>query len=130
MNWSLSAGDTHAAQGRGEVCGTAVETPTALRLRVDLRRDAGLRAPQLEIPAAARAPRAGAVHVTLGVGTDLREAAREALMAMIDRLGAEHGLSPELAYCLCSTAADLTIEEIVNEPHWVVALRMPLDVFG
>lgn len=125
----LSAGDTHAAQGRGEVCGTAVETPTTLRLRVDLRKGAGLRGPQLEIPPAARATRTSAVHATLGVGPDLREAARDAVSAMIDHLAAEHGLAPELAYCLCSTAADLTIEEIVNDPHWVVGLRLPLDVF-
>lgn len=125
----LSAGDTHAAQGRGEVCGTAVETPTTLRLRVELRKGAGRRGPRLEIPPGAAPPRAGGAHVTLGVARDLRTAARDAVSAMIDDLAREHGLAPELAYCLCSTAADLAIEEIVNEPHWVVSLRMPQDVF-
>ena len=33
----LSAGDTHAAQGDGEVCGTGAETSSTIRLRVERR---------------------------------------------------------------------------------------------
>lgn len=34
----LSAGDAHAHQGDGEVCGTAVELAARLRLRIGLER--------------------------------------------------------------------------------------------
>ncbi len=126
----LSVGDTHAAQGRGEVCGTAVETPTRAALRIDLRKGAGIRRPQLELPRRARPGDAGPCHVTLGVGPDLRGAARDAVRDLIDHVTSRYGLSPELAYCLCSVAADLSIEELVNAPHWVVSAALPLSVFG
>jgi acetamidase/formamidase len=48
---------------------------------------------------------------------------------MIDYLAAEHGLSPENAYMLCSVAADLSISEIVDMPNWIVSMQMPLSVF-
>src|SRR5689334_6878011 len=41
----LSIGDTHAAQGDGEVCGTAVETAMTVTVRVSVRRDLRLEAP-------------------------------------------------------------------------------------
>ena len=35
----FSVGDTHAAQGDGEVCGTAIESPMKVALRFDLVKD-------------------------------------------------------------------------------------------
>jgi acetamidase/formamidase len=124
----LSAGDGHAAQGRGEVCGTAVETPARLAVRVDLRPRAGIVQPRLVLPGGARRADAGASRVSLGVHTDLRQAARDAVSDLVDWLGAEHGMAPELAYCLCSVAADLAVEELVNEPSWVVSATLPRSV--
>jgi len=124
----LSAGDGHAAQGRGEVCGTAVETPARLALRVDLRRGVGLVRPRMERPAGGSRGGDGPRQASLGVHTDLRGAARDAVSDLVDWLGREHGMAPELAYCLCSVAADLAIEELVNEPAWVVSASLPLSV--
>lgn len=123
----LSAGDTHAVQGDGEVCGTAVESPAIVRIRVELERDQQLRTPQLTIPAEA-AP-LGRRHATTGIGPDLHEAAREATRAMVEWLSSNHGLAPVDAYMLCSVIADLRIREVVDEPNWVVSLDLPLDVF-
>lgn len=122
----LSVGDTHAVQGDGEVCGTAVETPATVHLRIDLERDEGLRAPQLTIPAE-QAP-AGRRHATTGIGPDLYEAAREATRAMVEWLSTHHGLTPVDAYLLCSVIADLRIREVVDAPNWVVSLDLPLAV--
>src|SRR6056300_1145585 len=36
----LSLGDTHAAQGDGEICGTAIESPMDVAIKVDLVKDA------------------------------------------------------------------------------------------
>jgi acetamidase/formamidase len=41
---------------------------------------------------------------------------------------ANHGLTREQAYCLCSAAADLKISEIVDMPNWIVSYYFPLSV--
>jgi len=46
----FSVGDTHAAQGDGEVCGTATESPMGMTARLGLVKGADLRAPQFETP--------------------------------------------------------------------------------
>ena len=124
----LSAGDAHAAQGDGEVCGTAVETAATLTVRVDLRSNVGLHAPQLEVPADP-SPAAPA-HATLGVGPDLHAAARDATRAMVTWLVEQQDLPAPDAYVLCSVAAHLRIREVVDAPNWVVSLDLPLDVLA
>ena len=42
----FSVGDTHAAQGDGEVCGTAIESPMDVVLKLDLVKDARLKTPR------------------------------------------------------------------------------------
>src|SRR5690606_12099321 len=46
----FSVGDTHAAQGDGEVCGTAIESPMDAVLTLDLVKDANLRFPRFTTP--------------------------------------------------------------------------------
>jgi acetamidase/formamidase len=124
----LSVGDPHAAQGDGEVCGTAVETTATVRLRVSVERETPVPTPQLRLPAAAPGDRRrGPRHVTTGVGSDLYLAAQDATRAMIDHLVARFHLAAEDAYVLCSVLGDLRIAEIVDAPNWVVALDLPLD---
>ncbi|MEC9341823.1 MAG: acetamidase/formamidase family protein [Pseudomonadota bacterium] len=126
----LSVGDTHVAQGDGEVCGTAVESPMSVELRVDLVRGGEpLTAPHVRYHASAVCAGTGEVQATLGIGGDLMVAAADAVRRMIDLLQKERGLSAELAYCLCSVAGDLRISEVVNQPSWVVSLHLPLAVF-
>jgi acetamidase/formamidase len=115
----LSAGDGHAAQGDGEVCGSAIETGMEIVLRLGVRRDLQIDAPQLLVPTVS-GPAGGGVHITTGVAEDLHEAARAAVRAMVDYLVGRCGLAPEEAYALTSVAADLRILEVVNAPRWVV----------
>jgi acetamidase/formamidase len=119
----FSAGDGHAAQGDGEVCGSAIETGMEIALRLGIRRDLRIDAPQLLVPALSP-PADGPVHVTTGVAENLHEAARGAARAMIERLSGL-GLPPEEAYALLSVAGDLRIHEIVNAPRWVVGMALP-----
>lgn len=126
----FSVGDGHAAQGDGEVCGTAVETPMQVALRFELEKGGAARMPRVELPAGGAddaAPRG--YSVTTGVASDLHEAARDAVREMIDLLTARHGVSAELAYCLCSAAVDLRLTEVVNAPNWVVSAYLPRHVF-
>ena len=46
----FSVGDTHAAQGDGEVCGTAIETAIDVALKFDLVKGANLRSPRYVTP--------------------------------------------------------------------------------
>jgi acetamidase/formamidase len=125
----LSVGDAHAAQGDGEVCGTAVEVAAVTRLRVDVRRDVTLAAPQLVLPADDGAGPRGERLVTTGVGPDLYAGAADATRAMIERLADLHHLDAPDAYALCSVAADLRIVEVVDAPNWVVAMELDRSVF-
>jgi acetamidase/formamidase len=120
----FSLGDTHAAQGDGEVCGTAIEAAMDVVVRLSVRRDMPIAAPQYELPKAS-APPPSAFHVCTGVGPDLLEAARDAIRAMIDHLERRHGLDTQLAYALSSVAVDLRIHEVVDAPNWVVGAFLP-----
>ncbi len=122
----FSLGDTHAAQGDGEVCGTAIESPMTVALRFELEKDAGLAFPRFETPGpVSRHLDEKGYHVTTGIGPDLMAATRDAVAGMIDLLGRLHGLAPEDAYMLGSVAADLRISEVVDQPNWVVSFYFP-----
>jgi acetamidase/formamidase len=125
----FSLGDTHAAQGDGEVCGTAIETAMEVVLRLSVKRDLRVDAPQLDIPAAAFAQERTNYHVCTGVAPDLMEATRDAVHATIDWLGETHGLDREEAYAVASVACDLRIHEVVDAPNWVVGCFVPESIF-
>lgn len=126
----FSVGDTHAAQGDGEVCGTAIESPMEATLRFRVRRDVSLHQPAFETDGRAPGDRAtpGGSFVTTGVGPDLLEACRDAVRGLIDRLMAVAGLSAQEAYVLASIAADLRVHEVVDAPNWVVGAWLPRSV--
>ncbi len=127
----LSLGDGHARQGDGEVCGTAVETATTVRVRIDVDHGDAPDAPWLALaPDGRRAPARTSQHrvLTLGVGPDLYAGARDATRAMIERLVRETGCSPQQAYALCSVAGDLRIIEVVDRPNWVVGMEFDLGL--
>jgi acetamidase/formamidase len=126
----FSIGDGHAAQGDGEVCGTAIETPMRARVRFTVRRDLQFTGPEfLTAPGEAAERPIGRRYATDGIGPDLMTAARDATRRMIDWLGREHGLAPVDAYMLCSVGVDLRISEIVDQPNFIVTAHCPLSIF-
>lgn len=126
----FSIGDGHAAQGDGEVCGTAIETPMRATVRLTVRKDVKVRCPNFLTPGplAARVNTAG-YYATDGIGPDLMEAARDAIRNMIDHLEQTVGLVRQDAYMLCSVCVDLKICEIVDAPNWLVGAFLPQSVF-
>lgn len=127
----FSIGDTHAAQGDGEVCGTAIESQMNVAVKLDVVKGANLAMPRFTTPGpVTRHLDAEGYEVTTGIGSDLMEGARAALSGMIDLLCATRGLSPEDAYMLCSVCGDLRISEIVDQPNWVVSFYFPRVVFS
>jgi len=109
----FSAGDGHAAQGDGEVSGTAIESPVEGRVTLSVRDDL-----QLEWPIA----RTADAWLTFGFDEDLRQAARVALDGMLELMGREHDLSPDDALALASVVVDLRVTQLVNKTLGVHAV--------
>jgi acetamidase/formamidase len=126
----FSIGDTHATQGDGEVCGTAIEAAMDVVLSLAVRDDFAIETPHYRLPRGALgATEQSAYHVATGVAPDLHEAARQAVHQAMAYLGETRGLEREEAYALCSVAGDLRIHEVVDAPNWVVGMFLPEDIF-
>jgi len=127
----FSVGDTHAAMGDGEVCGTAVEAPMDIAVRLDVRRDVAIAAPQYVVPPGELARvEADGHHVCTGVAPDLMEATRDATRAAIAHIVERRGGTVQEAYALVSVACDLRIHEVVDVPNWVVGCFVPDGLFA
>lgn len=109
----FSAGDGHAAQGDGEVSGTAIESPVEGQVTLSVRDDL-----RLEWPIA----RTADAWLTFGFDLDLREAARIALDGMLDLMGREHGLPRDDALALASVVVDLRVTQLANQTLGVHAV--------
>lgn len=117
----FSIGDTHAAQGHGEVCGTAIEAPMNIIYEVEVIKDGrAITEPQYETEE---------YYAVTAFAETIDEAAKKATRFMIDYLEEEKGMSREDAYALCSLAGDLKIAEVVDVPHMLVSMHMPKDIF-
>lgn len=125
----FACGDCHAAQGHGEVCGTAIESPMTVTLRLSVRRDFSVREAQLQCPSPLTRADSTGYHATTAHGPDLMENARNAVRYMIDWLEGTKGLTRPQAYVLCSCAADLALAQVVNAGQWVVGCYLPLSIF-
>jgi acetamidase/formamidase len=127
----FSVGDTHAAMGDGEVCGTAIESAMRITVRLSVDHDHSIRFPQYRIPAGQLAERErSAYHVCTGIGPDLLEATRDATRQAIDHIVERHGREREEAYAIASVAVDLRIHEVVDAPNWTVGAFLPESIFN
>lgn len=126
----FSVGDTHACQGDGEVCGTAIESPCSLQAKFELVKGANLAFPRFTTPGpVSRHLDVKGYEVTTGIGPDLMEGARAAVSGMIELLSKRYNMNAVDAYMLCSVCGDLRISEIVDMPNWVVSFYFPRVVF-
>ena len=101
----LSAGDGHARQGDGEVCGCAIECPSEAQLTLDLRDDLPLEWPLARVDGA---------WIAFGFHEQLGLAARIAVDGLLDVMEREHGLDRRDALALASVVADLRVTQVVN----------------
>jgi acetamidase/formamidase len=102
----FSAGDGHAAQGDGEVSGTAIETPAQARLTLDVDRELKLEWPVARIRGA---------WLTFGMDEHLGRAARIAVDGMVALMGRELGIFGGDALVLASIGVDLHVTQVVNQ---------------
>lgn len=124
----FACGDCHTGQGNGELCGTGIESPMTVTLRLNVRKDVALKELQFQTTSPSAKTDTRGYHVTTANGPDLMENAKNAARYMIEWLVETHDLTPSQAYVLCSTAADLKISEIVDAPNFIVSAYMPLSV--
>jgi len=101
----FSAGDGHAAQGDGEVSGTAIECPVRAQVTLGLLDDL-----QLDWPCA----RIDGAWLTFGFDEHLGSAAKKAVDGMIALMARERGLAPDDALALASVVVDLRVTQVVN----------------
>lgn len=123
----LSAADGHALQGEGEICGTAIECPMEMTLRVDVIKSAGIEWPELIVKETF--PAAEGYRIFTGIGPDLMEAARDSVRHAIPPLAKALKVSELEAYGLLGVVGELRIHEIVDEPHWIVGCMLPRRLF-
>ncbi|HET9324240.1 MAG TPA: acetamidase/formamidase family protein [Gaiellaceae bacterium] len=101
----FSSGDGHAAQGDGEVSGTAIETPAQARLTLDVDEDLRLEWPVARIRGA---------WLTFGLDENLGRAAKIAVDGMVALMGRELGVFGGDAPVLASVGVDLHVTQVVN----------------
>ena len=103
----FSVGDGHAAQGDGEVSGTAIECPMdRVTLTFGVRDD---------FPVTGPVARTADAWLTIGLGETLDDAAYAALESMFALLERLHGVARADAVALSSVAVDLRVTQIVNQ---------------
>ncbi len=109
----LSIGDGHGLQGDGEVTVTALETSLRGSVQIFVRKGKPIHWPRAETP----------THfITMGLNTDLDEAARMATREMIEFLVSEKHMSRDEAYTLCSLGVDLRVTQLVDQTKGVHAM--------
>ena len=113
----LHLGDGHAAQGHGEVGGTAIECPMTTEVTLTLAADAPVPGIHAETPEG---------RVTFGFGAGLDEAMADALATMVTWLQRLHDLDRATALALASPVVDLRITQVANET-WGVHAVLPHD---
>jgi acetamidase/formamidase len=110
----LSVGDGHAAQGDGEVSGTAIECPLeSAQITLDVRDDLDLRMP---------IARTADAWIAFGFDQDLDVAAGLATETMLDLIKRELGRDRKEALALASVAVDLAVTQLVNDAKGVHAV--------
>lgn len=102
----LCVGDGHAAQGDGEVSGTAIECAMVSRIRLDLVTEPDLPVIHATTPGG---------RLTFGFSASLNDAAAAALDAMAGWMQALFAVDRPAALALASVAVSLRVTQVANE---------------
>ena len=109
----LCVGDGHAAQGDGEVSGTAIECGMTMEIRLSLVADPPLRTIHATTPSG---------KITFGFSESLNEAMTAALDAMVAWMTLLFEVDRPTALALASVAVSLRVTQVVNGTWGVHAL--------
>jgi acetamidase/formamidase len=109
----LSLGDGHAAQGDGEVAGTAIECGMTTKVRLDTETGPPVPGVHAVTPSG---------RVTFGFSPDLNEAMGDALDAMLTWLQVLYRLDKAAALAVASPVVDLRVTQVANQAWGVHAI--------
>lgn len=112
-------GDPHAAQGDGEVSGTAIEQSMTGTFRLTVHKGQRITGPRAETPSH---------YLLMGIDIDLDRAMRQAVWEVVNFLQNEKGLTPAKALSLASIAVDFRVGEAVDLTQVVVGY-IPKEIF-
>ena len=116
----IFTGDSHAVQGDGEICLTALETGMKeLRIQVVLHKQKNFAWPIAETP----------THwIPMAMDKDLNVAMTLAAQNAIDFLSTRANLTKLDAYALCSIGVSFRVTQVVDITHGVHAM-IPKNLF-
>ncbi|MBI3966905.1 MAG: acetamidase/formamidase family protein [Chloroflexi bacterium] len=111
----LAFGDVHAAQGDGELCGSALETTAEVTLTLELHKNKPLEWPRLEDD----------THLmTIANTRGLEDCLRIAQVSLVDWLVGEHGYDKWEAWQVISQVGTTRIGNVVD-PNYTVVAKFP-----
>jgi len=113
----LYLGDGHAAQGEGEIAGTAAEVAMNVTFKVDVIKGRAVTTPRLEDDT---------YLMSAGSYRPLEDAMRIASRELIQWMVEDYGLSPLDAYELLSVAMESNISQLVD-PNYTVVVKIKKD---
>lgn len=116
----LAFGDVHAAQGDGEVCGSALETTALVQLRVQVKKNWSIEWTRLEDEN---------FLMTTGSLHSLIDAVRVAQVEMLNWLMRDYGFAKWEGWQILSQAGTMRIGNIVD-PNFTVVVKFPKAVLG
>lgn len=116
----LSAGDGHARQGDGEICGTGIEVSMEMELRVGLRKNWPIRWPR-------GVTSDGKQIYTVGNARPLDQALQHATTEMLDWLENDYGHDLIAATHLMGQTVGYDVGNVFN-PAYTVVCRMDVGV--
>jgi acetamidase/formamidase len=108
----FALGDVHATQGHGEVCGTGVEVPARVTVKLNVLKGKRIEWPRIE---------SRDEIMTVCSARPLEDAARLAVRELVKWLVTDYGLEEYDAYLLLSVAGDVEISQVVDPMYTVVA---------
>jgi acetamidase/formamidase len=116
----LYAGDCHARQGDGELCGVAVEIPATVVLQVDLIK--GWRIPGVRLETED-------FVMAVGSARPMEDAARMAYRDLIRWMVEDYGFEESEAYFLCTQAGRVRVGNMVD-PKYTLGASMLKKYLG
>jgi acetamidase/formamidase len=106
-------GDVHAAQGDGEISGTAIEMPAEVKVKVDLLDNEPINWPRIETKSEVM------FVATTSAGRSLEDAIRTAFIELTIWMEEEYGLNRYEGLMLCSQVGKLRVGNL-----WTVAAKI------
>lgn len=127
-------GDCHAAQGDGEVCINGMEAPMDATYTFKLHKQPAtpLTGPYAIYPAQSFTPPRYASkpwHLFIESDENPREACKRAVRRAIAFIVERLGVTPQMAYTLCSVVLDLKVSQLVNVPTTTITAYLPEAIF-